>query len=166
MFTSLAQCAKVPFLLSVDEGGWEEVKVYWKRNWVAESSHAHIHLQYVMFLIDLPSLSSTCRTHRGVGGDKSVFPSEPDFVHTHCFLGGKDQRVYWIEFNKRGCVKVKLCVLSAFPLNRDTNCVMICPNKRNVFPHQTTSNPLLGLTEEAPSLICEKPRWDIQLRTA
>lgn len=72
----------------------------------------------------------------------------------------------WWRLTRGEVQKVKLCVLSAFPSNREQSYAMICPNKRDVFPLQPTSNPLLGLTEEEPSLICEKPCWDIQLRTA
>lgn len=40
----------------------------------------------------------------------------------------------WWSLTREEVQKVKLCVLSAFPSNREQSYAMICPNKRDVFP--------------------------------
>lgn len=65
MFTSLAQCAKVSFLFSLYREEWEEVLKKKNTEWVAVNSHVKACLQYVVYVIVLPSLSLPCRTCRG-----------------------------------------------------------------------------------------------------
>lgn len=93
--------------------------------------------------------------------------SQQDVTHTHCFFGGKQSTGFiWWEFKKRGGLKFELCGFSSFsPERGEESCIWF--NTREVFPLQPTSKSPLRLNwRRALSLICEKPRWDIQLRTA
>lgn len=61
--------------------------------------------------------------------NKSILPTEPAGLYSCslCFQGETINGLFLMEFNKREGTKVKICVLSAFPLNRDESSVMVCP---------------------------------------
>lgn len=172
------------------------------------NSHVKACLQYVVYVIVLPSLSLPCRTCRGrtalsswsgvifdvykmsfdvelhFGNDwnsnfkdmkNNVNPGPENWTPVNwqehlppwagrtsfiltVFVEGNNEGFVGLFYgkNKGGGVKVKCCVLSAFLLQQgeeseQEGCLSPSDHLRS---------------EEEPSLICEKPRWDIQLRIA
>lgn len=136
----------------------------------------HVCLQYVVCLVVLPMLSLTCWTHfywikRGwitehQSVNKSVFPTEPVGLLSFslCFFGGKQLLFCFFVFflmksnERRG--KGQATCSPSLSLKQGEE------SRGTPIPFRPPLNPLLGLTEEEPSLICEKPRRDMELRTA
>lgn len=143
----------------------------WSQLCVWQSLEALIKKRRVMTILQtgvfIGIKSGKITEHESV--NKSVLPTEPAGLYSYslCCQGETISGLFWMEFNKkREGTKVKICVLSAFSFKRGWEFSYDLSCSRDVFPSRPTSNPLLGLTEEKPSLICEKPCWDIQLRTA